>query len=205
MSRAVGSTGGDGHESSDFGDVPDAESDDSSGPFARQYRLAEITEMIHTASLIHDDVLDEADTRRGGAAVHKAYSNTVAVLAGDYLLARASLMLARLRHVDVVETMARSLEALVQGEIMQIKATPEERMQMSLYIQKSFYKTASLIAYSCKSAALLGGHALDSVETQAAYDYGYNLGMAFTRPGMSTPDHTPLGCRPSRRTRFSDC
>jgi len=148
-------------------------------PFDKQYRLAEITEMIHTASLIHDDVLDEADTRRGGAAVHKAYSNTVAVLAGDYLLARASLMMARLRNIHVVETMARSLEALVQGEIMQIKATPEERMQMQLYIEKSFYKTASLIAYSCKSAALLGGHALDSDVTRAAYDYGYHLGLAF--------------------------
>jgi len=148
-------------------------------PYGKQYRLAEITEVIHTASLIHDDVLDEADTRRGGAAVHKAYSNTVAVLAGDYLLARASLMMARLRNIHVVQTMALSLEALVQGEIMQIKATPEERMKMSLYIQKSFFKTASLIAYSSKSAALLGGHAFDSPVTQAAYDYGYHLGLAF--------------------------
>ncbi|KAG8459471.1 hypothetical protein KFE25_012806 [Diacronema lutheri] len=145
----------------------------------KQYRLAEITEMIHTASLIHDDVLDDADTRRGGAAVHKAYSNTVAVLAGDYLLARASLMMARLRNIHVVQTMARSLEALVQGEIMQLRATPEERMQLALYIDKSFFKTASLIAYSCKSAALLGGHGLDSAVTQAAYDYGYHLGLAF--------------------------
>lgn len=57
--------------------------------------------MIHVASLIHDDVLDEADTRRGGMAVHKLYSNKVAVLAGDYLLARASVLLARLNDVQV--------------------------------------------------------------------------------------------------------
>lgn len=58
--------------------------------------------MIHVASLIHDDVLDEADTRRGGAAVHTMYTNKVAVLAGDYLLARASVLLARLQHFQVI-------------------------------------------------------------------------------------------------------
>lgn len=57
--------------------------------------------MIHVASLIHDDVLDEAEVRRGGMAVHKLYSNKVAVLAGDYLLARASVLLARLNDVQV--------------------------------------------------------------------------------------------------------
>ena len=67
------------------------------------------------ASLIHDDVLDEADTRRGGLAVHTMYSNKVAVLAGDYLLARASVLLARLQNFQVVEVMAGALDALVQG------------------------------------------------------------------------------------------
>lgn len=64
-------------------------------------QLGQITEMIHVASLIHDDVLDEAEVRRGGMAVHKLYSNKVAVLAGDYLLARASVLLARLNDVQV--------------------------------------------------------------------------------------------------------
>ena len=59
--------------------------------FERQTRLGQVTEMIHVASLIHDDVLDDADTRRGGDAIHKMYSNKVAVLSGDYLLARASV------------------------------------------------------------------------------------------------------------------
>ena len=68
-----------------------------------QAQLGQITEMIHVASLIHDDVLDEADTRRGGEAVHKMYSNKVAVLAGDYLLARASVLLAKLECVNVVQ------------------------------------------------------------------------------------------------------
>merc|ERR1711966_498933 len=72
----------------------------------KQAQLGQIVEMIHVASLIHDDVLDEADTRRGGEAVHKLYSNKVAVLAGDYLLARASVLLARLENTAVVQIMA---------------------------------------------------------------------------------------------------
>lgn len=89
----------------------------------RQRQLGMITEMIHVASLIHDDLLDDADTRRGGDAIHKMFSNKVAVLSGDYLLARASVMLARLANTDVVEVMAGALDSLVSGEIMQIKTT----------------------------------------------------------------------------------
>ena len=87
-----------------------------------QLSLGQITEMIHVASLIHDDVLDESDTRRGGASVHTMYTNKVAVLAGDYLLAKASVLLARLQHFQVVEVMASALEALVMGEIMQARS-----------------------------------------------------------------------------------
>ena len=83
------------------------------------------------ASLIHDDVLDEADTRRGGAAVHTIYTNKVAVLAGDYLLARASVLLARLQHFKVVEVMATALDALVQGEIMQARSKKEDALDMN--------------------------------------------------------------------------
>merc|ERR1719408_1156360 len=106
----------------------------------RQLKLGQITEMIHVASLIHDDVLDDADTRRGGDAVHKMYSNKVAVLAGDYLLARASVLLAKLDNVDVVQIMASALDSLVQGEIMQIKSTPDETLEMPYYLRKSYYK-----------------------------------------------------------------
>lgn len=145
----------------------------------KQAQLGQIVEMIHVASLIHDDVLDEADTRRGGEAVHKLYSNKVAVLAGDYLLARASVLLARLENTSVVQIMATALESLVSGEIMQLKSQPKSLLQMESYLKKSYYKTASLICYACRSTALLGGHAYSSTVATACEEFGFHMGLAF--------------------------
>lgn len=148
--------------------------------FQAQRRLAEISEMIHTASLFHDDVIDGADTRRGAPAVHKVFGNKMAILAGDYLLARASIFLARLRNVEVVETMSTIIEHLVRGEVMQMKGSDvgdSDRVRMVQYLRKNFYKTASLMANSCKSAAILGGYNDEVVA--AAYQYGKHLGIAF--------------------------
>eukprot|EP00339_Tiarina_fusa_P014269 CAMPEP_0117068832 /NCGR_PEP_ID=MMETSP0472-20121206/48250_1 /TAXON_ID=693140 ORGANISM="Tiarina fusus, Strain LIS" /NCGR_SAMPLE_ID=MMETSP0472 /ASSEMBLY_ACC=CAM_ASM_000603 /LENGTH=409 /DNA_ID=CAMNT_0004791071 /DNA_START=327 /DNA_END=1553 /DNA_ORIENTATION=+ len=139
----------------------------------RQAQLGQIVEMIHVASLIHDDVLDEADTRRGGEAVHKLYSNKVAVLAGDYLLARASVLLARLENTAVVQIMATALESLVAGEIMQLKSPPESLLEMESYLRKSYYKTASLICYACRS------HAYGSTVATACEEFGFHLGLAY--------------------------
>lgn len=145
-----------------------------------QRRLAEISEIIHTASLFHDDVIDGADTRRGKAAVHMMFGNKMAILAGDYLLARASISLARLRNVDVVETMSTIIEHLVRGEVMQMRGTPSvdgRNERMIYYLKKNYYKTASLMANSCRSAALLADCPPELVD--ASYKYGKHVGMAF--------------------------
>merc|ERR1711871_1825478 len=91
-------------------DPSSAHSAHLSAPNAKQVRLAEITEMIHTASLLHDDVIDMADTRRGVGSVNRMFGNKLAVLAGDFLLARASVSLARLRNVDVIEVLSSVIE-----------------------------------------------------------------------------------------------
>jgi len=161
------------------GGVVTADNHKGSDVWRRQAQLGQIVEMIHVASLIHDDVLDEADTRRGGEAVHKLYSNKVAVLAGDYLLARASVLLARLENTAVVQIMATALESLVAGEIMQLKSPPESLLEMETYLRKSYYKTASLICYACRSVALLGGHAYDSTVATACEEFGFHLGLAY--------------------------
>lgn len=161
------------------GGVVTPENHTGSDVWRRQAQLGQIVEMIHVASLIHDDVLDEADTRRGGESVHKLYSNKVAVLAGDYLLARASVLLARLENTAVVQIMATALESLVSGEVMQLKSTPESMLEMNSYLKKSYYKTASLICYACRSTALLGGHAYGSAIATACEEFGFHMGLAF--------------------------
>lgn len=155
------------------------ENHSGSDVWRRQAQLGQIVEMIHVASLIHDDVLDEADTRRGGEAVHKLYSNKVAVLAGDYLLARASVLLARLENTAVVQIMSTALESLVAGEIMQLKSPAESLLEMETYLRKSYCKTASLICYACRSTAMLGGHAYASTVATACEEFGFHLGLAY--------------------------
>lgn len=143
----------------------------------RQQCIAEITEMIHVASLLHDDVLDDADTRRGVGSLNFVMGNKLAVLAGDFLLSRACVALASLNNTEVVALLAKVVEHLVTGETMQMTTSSEQRVSMEYYMQKTYYKTASLISNSCKAIALLAGHTAD-VAT-AAFDYGKNLGLAF--------------------------
>ncbi|KAJ1625058.1 solanesyl diphosphate synthase [Pavlovales sp. CCMP2436] len=147
--------------------------------FSAQKRLAEIAEMIHTASLIHDDVIDVSDMRRGARSVHKIFGNKVAVLAGDFLLARASVLLARLGDVKVVELMATVLEDMVHGEMMQARAEPEDLVTFEHYTLKNYLKTGSLISLSCHSAAVLTGAPHDSALAVSARDYGRHFGVAY--------------------------
>lgn len=143
----------------------------------KQRRLAEITEMIHTASLLHDDVLDLSETRRGRPTAHVNFGNKVAVLAGDFLLARSSLALARLQNIEVIEMLSTVIEHLVKGEIMQMKDSWEAMSSMDHYMKKTFYKTGSLTAHSCKASAILGGSSQETAEI--AYEYGRHVGLAF--------------------------
>jgi len=160
---------------------------------AAQRRLAEISEMLHTASLFHDDVIDGSDTRRGEPSANAQFGNKTAILAGDYILARACIYLARLRNVETVETISTVIEHLVRGEVMQMRGsaagdlnntddgvTPKNPLSydhMIYYLRKNFYKTGSLMANSCKSAAVLGDY--DDEIVHAAYRYGKHLGVAF--------------------------
>jgi len=146
-----------------------------------QRRLAEITELIHTASLLHDDVIDGADTRRGVGSVNKMFGNKLAVLSGDFLLARASVCLARLRNVPCVELLSTVIEHLVKGEVMQLHVALRNdesiKTAFELYLKKTYYKTGSLIANSCKAISILGGYP-DNV-TRASFLYGMHVGIAF--------------------------
>ncbi|KAL1984595.1 hypothetical protein VTN96DRAFT_8897 [Rasamsonia emersonii] len=162
----------------------DSELPDDDGILPTQRRLAEITELIHTASLLHDDVIDNAVTRRSATSANLQFGNKMAVLAGDFLLGRASVALARLRNPEVTELLATVIANLVEGEFMQLKNTASDDPNpvftedtITYYLQKTYLKSASLISKSCRAAALLGNSAPEIVE--AAYSYGRNLGLAF--------------------------
>ena len=159
-------------------------SPESSDILPSQRRLAEITELIHTASLLHDDVIDNSIARRSSPSANVAFGNKMAVLAGDFLLGRASVALARLRDAEVIELLATVIANLVEGEFMQLKNTALDECNptwtadtLSYYLQKTYLKSASLISKSCRAAALLGQNSPEVVE--AAYLYGRNLGLAF--------------------------
>ena len=157
---------------------------DDSDILPSQRRLAEITELIHTASLLHDDVIDTSELRRSSPSANIAFGNKMAVLAGDFLLGRASAALARLRDSEVTELLATVIANLVEGEFMQLKNTELDERDpiwtedtLSYYLQKTYLKSASLISKSCRAAALLGQSSTEVVD--AAYAYGKNLGLAF--------------------------
>lgn len=142
-----------------------------------QRQVAMIAEMIHTASLVHDDVIDGASMRRGRTSLVGRWGEKRAVMTGNFILAVASTMLARLGNDDVTEILSQVVADLVQGEFMQLGAREKENERFAHYLEKTFKKTASLMALSCKAVALLGG--ADSSLQEAAYQYGRNVGVAF--------------------------
>ena len=143
----------------------------------RHRRLAEITEMIHTASLVHDDVVDEASTRRGVDTVHSRFDARVAVLAGDFLFAQASWHLANLDDLEVVKLLSRVIMDLADGEIKQGLYRFDTAQTFETYLEKSYCKTASLIANSCRAAGVLSG--CSPLQLDNLYQFGRQLGLAF--------------------------
>ncbi len=143
----------------------------------RHRRLAEITEMIHTASLVHDDVVDESDVRRGVPTVHSLFGNRIAILAGDFLFAQSSWYLANLDNLEVVKLLSEVIMDLATGEIQQGLNRFDAGISIEAYLQKSYYKTASLIANSSKAGGLLSEVSRETVEH--LYSYGRHFGIAF--------------------------
>ncbi|KDQ15550.1 hypothetical protein BOTBODRAFT_108396 [Botryobasidium botryosum FD-172 SS1] len=161
-----------------------------------QLRLAQITEMIHVASLLHDDVIDLSSLRRASASAPFKFGNKLSILAGDFMLGRSSAALARLGDAEVVELIGTVIANLVEGEIMQLREqnesdkasgnaeefalTPE---RWTTYLQKSYFKTASLMAKSSRAAVVLGGARPGVPEDEelkdVAYAFSRNLGIAF--------------------------
>ncbi|XP_059182959.1 decaprenyl-diphosphate synthase subunit 1 [Centropristis striata] len=142
-----------------------------------QRTVAMITEMIHTASLVHDDVIDGSDKRRGKGTINELWGEKKAILAGDFILSAASIAMARIGDNTVVKVFSQVIEDLVRGEFMQMGSKENENERFKHYLEKTFKKTASLIANSCKAVCVLVNS--DPAVHEIAYQYGKNVGIAF--------------------------
>ncbi|MGB5593511.1 MAG: solanesyl diphosphate synthase, partial [Crocosphaera sp.] len=133
--------------------------------------------MIHTASLVHDDVVDEATLRRNVPTVNSLFDNRIAVLAGDFLFAQSSWYLANLDNLQVVKLLSEVIRDFAEGEILQSINRFDTSLTLDAYLDKSYYKTASLLANSAKSAAILSDASTEVIDS--LYAYGRYLGLAF--------------------------
>ncbi len=139
--------------------------------------LAVLTELIHTASLVHDDILDSASIRRGSQTMNKRFSDRLAVLLGDLLFAQASICLAKIMSPPIVGIYGQVLGDLCSGEIQQMKQQFAINLSWQDYINKSIAKTASLFAAGTHSGAILNN--ADSEIVLALKNYGLHLGLCF--------------------------
>ena len=134
-------------------------------------------ELLHTASLVHDDVVDDSDERRGQASVNAVYNNKVAVLAGDYLLSTALLHVSFTDNQKIVQYLAELGRTLASGEILQLSNINNQTISEEAYYEVIKQKTAALFEACCAIGALSAG-ASDS-EIEAAKQFGQNLGIVF--------------------------
>src|SRR5712692_1564792 len=138
--------------------------------------LAAAVELIHVASLIHDDIIDQSEVRRGVSTVNVQWGNQIAVLLGDYLFAKAFDLLSRIRHPDVAPTLAGATVKMSQAEIMQIKFGQEPHGDESAYFEIIAGKTAHLISAACRAGGLVAGNSAAADRLGA---FGLHWGMAF--------------------------
>ncbi|KAF8167460.1 isoprenoid synthase domain-containing protein [Crassisporium funariophilum] len=156
-----------------------------------QIRLAQIIEMVHVASLLHDNITSSSDIAQTACkSQNDTFGNKLSILGGDFLLGRASTALSRLGESEVVELVASVISNLVEGEILRMDEvkTPELGLlkgpatlqaAWDLYLQKTYLKTASLMAKGARAAVILGGCREGDLWKEVAYVYGRNLGIAY--------------------------
>ncbi|MCH8074817.1 MAG: polyprenyl synthetase family protein [SAR324 cluster bacterium] len=140
------------------------------------FTAAGALEFLHTATLLHDDVVDEADTRRAKKAARKVWGNAASVLVGDYLLATAFRSLTLLGNLEVLDTISQTTSQMAKGEILQLIRRYDSATEAD-YLAIIIHKTACLFAAAAKIGGALSG--ADAPVQDALYNYGNDLGIAF--------------------------
>ena len=145
------------------------------GPDAHQ--LAAVVEFIHTATLLHDDVVDESDLRRGRKTANALFGNAASVLVGDFLYSRSFQLMVELERLPVMKLLADTTNAIAEGEVLQLLHIRNPDTDEPAYLKVIERKTAVLFAAATRIGALLAG--ADEAVQQRLYDYGMALGYAF--------------------------
>ncbi len=143
----------------------------------RTYRAATLVEILHTATLVHDDVVDQSDTRRGFPSINRIWKNKVAVLMGDYFLARGLLIALEQDEFYFLKIISDAVKRMSEGELLQIQKSKTYDITEDTYFQIISGKTASLIGTCCELGA--ASVTEDREQWQQLRDFGENLGMAF--------------------------
>ncbi|OPY83344.1 MAG: Octaprenyl-diphosphate synthase [Syntrophorhabdus sp. PtaU1.Bin153] len=138
---------------------------------------AAIIEFIHTATLLHDDVVDNAKTRRGSSTANTVWGNEPSVLVGDFLFSKSFELMAFSGNEEIVKVMSRATTCLAEGEILELLKTSDPETEETEYLEIIGNKTASLFSAACEVGAILGN--VSQEKRLALRDFGYNLGMAF--------------------------
>ena len=139
--------------------------------------LATIIEFLHTATLLHDDVVDESDLRRGRETANALWGNAPSVLVGDFLYSRAFQMMVGLENFQLLHILANATNVIAEGEVMQLMNIHDADVSEDQYMEVIRCKTAMLFQASCETAAILGK--VDHKTRKALADYGNYLGIAF--------------------------
>ena len=141
------------------------------------HQLGSLVEFIHTATLLHDDVVDDADIRRGRQTARKVWGNQVSILVGDYLYSKAMCQVVEFRSQKINEVLAEACKKMAEGEVLQLYYNGNPAMPEGDYIKIVEHKTAGLIAASCRMGAILA----DASEAQqdSVFRFGQYLGIAF--------------------------
>jgi octaprenyl-diphosphate synthase len=140
-------------------------------------RLGAVMEMVHTATLVHDDVIDQADTRRGRPSTNSRWGNHMSVLGGDWLYMQAMQIALAEQNFRILDVLVRLTQAMVEGELLQLTCLRKLTVTEEEYLELAYRKTACLFSACVRMGALLGGKS-ESEETQLGL-YGINLGLAF--------------------------
>jgi len=141
------------------------------------YRAASMIELLHTATLVHDDVIDEANFRRGVFSINALWKNKIAVLVGDFLLSRGLLLAVKNKEYDLLEIMSTAVQDMSEGELLQIEKARGLDITEEVYFDIIRQKTATLIAACCASGANSVGQGKDVVEQMRLF--GEKAGIAF--------------------------